>query len=152
MARAFVGLGANLGDPAAQIEEALHRLDTHEAIAVTARSRLIITKPWGKTDQPDFTNGVAAITTSLAPVALLDTCLSIEKTMGRVRAERWGPRLIDIDVIAYEHLVLRSERLTLPHPYAYRRNFVLRPLREIAPDMADWLVSQANGVEANCVD
>ena len=148
MARAFLGLGANLGDPAAGIEEALTRLDARPDIAVVVRSRLIVTKPWGKTDQPDFTNGVAAIETGLAPSALLDACLSIERAMGRVRAERWGPRLIDIDIVAYGHLVLRTERLTLPHPHAHRRDFVLRPLREIAPEMADWVVDQANAAKA----
>ena len=144
MARAFLGLGANLGDPAAQVEAALARLDAHPDIAVTARSRLIVTPAWGKTDQPDFTNGVAAVETGLAPVALLDACLDIERQMGRERREVWGPRLIDIDVIAYERLVLRSGRLTLPHPHAHRRGFVLGPLREIAPEMADWLVANAD--------
>ncbi len=145
MAKAFIGLGANLGDPAAQIEEAVARLDAHPDIAVTARAHLIVTKAWGKTDQPDFTNGVVAIETDLGPTALLAACLAIEKAMGRVRRERWGPRLIDIDIIAYQRLVFGAEHLALPHPHAHRRQFVLGPLREIAPDMADWLVAVAAG-------
>ena len=144
MARAWLALGANLGDPAAQIAAALAALDAHDGIAVTARSSLIVTKPWGKTDQPDFLNGAVAIKTSLPPAALLDACLGIETALGRTRDEVWGPRLIDLDIISYEKLVLRSGRLTLPHPHAHARDFVLKPLREIAPDMADWVVSEAN--------
>jgi 2-amino-4-hydroxy-6-hydroxymethyldihydropteridine diphosphokinase len=144
VAQAFLGLGANLGDPAAQIEAALARLDAHNDIAVVARSRMIVTRAWGRTDQPDFTNMVAAVATGLPPQALLEACLDVEQAMGRVRREVWGPRIIDIDIIAYGKLVLRSGRLTLPHPHAHRRQFVLGPLREIAPDVADWVVGQAN--------
>ena len=144
MARAWLALGANLGDPPAQIAAAIDALDAHDAISVTARSSLIITKPWGKTDQPDFLNGAVAVETTLTPDALLDTCLGIETALGRTRDEVWGPRLIDLDIIAYERLVLRSGRLTLPHPHAHARAFVLKPLREIAPGMADWVVSEAN--------
>ncbi|MBU1175559.1 MAG: 2-amino-4-hydroxy-6-hydroxymethyldihydropteridine diphosphokinase [Alphaproteobacteria bacterium] len=144
MATAYLALGANLGDPAAQIAAALARLDAHAEIAVAARSTAIATKPWGRTDQPDFINLVAQVETGLAPTALLDACLGIERAMGRVRAERWGPRLIDIDIVVYERLVFRTGRLTLPHPYAHGRGFVLGPLREIAPEVADWIVAQAN--------
>jgi 2-amino-4-hydroxy-6-hydroxymethyldihydropteridine diphosphokinase len=146
--RAFLGLGANLGDPAAQIEEALVRLDAHPDIAVVARSGMIVTKAWGRTDQPDFTNRVVVVATGLSPAVLLDACLHVEQAMGRVRREIWGPRVIDIDIVAYEKLVLRSGRLTLPHPHAHRRQFVLGPLREIAPEMADWVVDQANAPSA----
>ena len=146
MAQAWLGLGANLGDPAAQIASAIAQLDAHPDITVTARSALIVTKPWGKTDQPDFLNGAIAIETSLTPAALLDAALATEKALGRERREVWGPRSIDIDIIAYERLVLRTGRLTLPHPHAHARNFVLKPLRQIAPDVADWLVDQASAV------
>ncbi len=141
--RAWLGFGANIGAPAAQIKEALKRLDACDDIAVVTQSHMIVTRAWGKTDQPDFTNMVAEIETGLTPTALLDTCLGIEKEMGRERRERWGPRLIDIDIIAYEKLIIRSDRLILPHPHAHGRDFVLRPLREIAPEMANWLVAQA---------
>ena len=144
MATAFLALGANLGDPDAQVTEALQRLDAHPRISIGARSDAIVTKPWGKTDQPDFVNLVARAETDLSPEKLLDVCLETEKAMGRVRDERWGPRLIDIDIIAYNRLVLKTGRLTLPHPYAHMRGFVLVPLRQIAPVMADWVVSVAS--------
>jgi 2-amino-4-hydroxy-6-hydroxymethyldihydropteridine diphosphokinase len=146
MSKAWLGLGGNLGDPAAQIAAAISRLDANPDIAVAARSALIVTKPWGKTDQPDFLNGAVAIETALPPSALLDAVLGIEKALGRERVEVWGPRLIDIDIIAYERLVLSAGRLILPHPHAHARTFVLRPLREIAPEVADWLVDQAGAV------
>lgn len=142
MARAWLGLGANIGDPPAQVREAVQRLDGHPEIAVVAQSSMLITKPWGKTDQPDFSNMVVEVETSLAPLGLLDACLGIEREMGRVRDIRWGPRRIDIDVVAYERLELDTERLHLPHRYAHERDFVLDPLREIAPDVAEWIVGR----------
>lgn len=139
MAKAWLSLGANIGDPVAQLAEAVHRIGDTAGVAVEAQSSVIATKPWGKTDQPDFANMALQIATSLEPVALLDAMLAIEKTMGRVRDQVWGPRLIDIDIIAYDRLALRTERLTLPHPYAHERDFVLVPLREINAGIADWV-------------
>lgn len=144
MARAYVGLGANIGEPKVQVSEAMARLDSYPGLEVTARSRAIVTKPWGKTDQPDFINAVVELETGLGPFAVLAACRSIEHDMGRARAEKWGPRSIDLDVIAYDRLVITSADLTLPHPYAHARGFVLDPLREIAPDIADWIVAVAN--------
>lgn len=143
MARAYLALGANLGDPPAQLAEAVRRLDTRDDIKVAARSRMITTKAWGRTDQPDFSNMVVMVDTSLDPTSLLDVCLGIESAMGRERVDRWGPRLIDIDIVAYEDRVIASDRLTIPHPFAHQRDFVLDPLREIAPEVADWIVLQA---------
>lgn len=140
MPRAWLSLGANIGDPAAQLAEAIGRLDAHEHIRVTAQSGVIRTKAWGKTDQPDFANMAAEVETDLAPVDLLHACLDIERDMGRVRHEVWGPRLIDIDLIAYERVVMESAKLTLPHRFAHERDFVLTPLREISPETADWLL------------
>lgn len=142
MARAWLGLGANIGDPPAQVREAVQRLDTHPGISVVAQSSMLITKPWGKTDQPDFSNMVVEVETGLTPFDLLDACLDIEREMGRVRDIRWGPRRIDIDIVAYERLELVSERLHLPHRFAHERDFVLDPLREIAPDVAAWIVGR----------
>ena len=142
MSRAWLGLGANIGDPPAQVREAVQRLDAHPDIAVTAQSSMLTTKPWGKTDQPDFSNMVVEVETSLAPHELLDACLGVEREMGRVRDVRWGPRLIDIDIVAYERLELDSEWLHLPHRYAHERDFVLDPLREIAPEVAEWIVGR----------
>jgi len=140
MPRAWLSLGANIGDPPAQLAEAIGRLDAHEHIRVTAQSGVIRTKAWGKTDQPDFGNMGAEVETDLAPVDLLHACLDIERDMGRVRHEVWGPRLIDIDLIAYERVVMESAKLTLPHRFAHERDFVLTPLREISPETADWLL------------
>ena len=143
MAKAWLSLGANIGEPAAQVLEAIARLDARENIALTARSSIFITAPWGKTDQPDFANAAIEVETSLSPLDLLAVCLDVEKSLGRVRLERWGPRRIDIDIIAYDDLVLNTPALTLPHPFAHERAFVLDPLREIAPATADWLLSRA---------
>ena len=140
MPRAWLSLGANIGDPPAQLAEAVRRIAAEDAITVTRQSRVLATKPWGKTDQPDFANMALALETSLEPLELLDILQSIELDMGRIREEVWGPRLIDIDIIAYDRLELESARLTLPHRYAHERDFVLVPLREIAPAVADWLV------------
>ena len=107
------------------------------------QSSVLTTKPWGKTDQPDFANQAVAVETSLDPIALLDVILGIELDMGRVRQEVWGPRLIDIDMIAYERVEMTSPRLTLPHPYAHERDFVLVPLGEIAADVVSWIVGRA---------
>jgi 2-amino-4-hydroxy-6-hydroxymethyldihydropteridine diphosphokinase len=141
--RAWLVLGANLGDPAAQLAEAVRRIDAHPAISVVKQSQVLATRPWGKTDQPDFANQAVEVETTLKPMELLDILLGIELAMGRVREEVWGPRLIDIDIIAYDRFEIRSPRLTLPHPYAHERDFVLTPLGEIAPQLVGWIKSTA---------
>ncbi|SFV32858.1 2-amino-4-hydroxy-6-hydroxymethyldihydropteridinediphosphokinase [Devosia crocina] len=146
MARAWLSLGANIGDPPAQLADAILRLDTQPAISVTRQSRVILTKAWGKTDQPDFANMAAEIETSLGPIDLLHVALDTEREMGRVRHEVWGPRVIDIDIIAFERIEMQTGRLTLPHPHAHERDFVLVPLREIAPEVAEWIVGGARGL------
>lgn len=143
MAMAWLGLGANIGDPVAQLEQAIVELAANPQIALKARSSIIVTAPWGKTDQPEFHNMVIAIETSLAPEPLLKVCLAIEASMGRQRLERWGPRLIDIDIIAYEREEFESSTLVIPHRHAHERDFVLVPLREIAFDVAEWIISRA---------
>ncbi|WP_224702621.1 2-amino-4-hydroxy-6-hydroxymethyldihydropteridine diphosphokinase [Devosia aquimaris] len=135
MPRAWLSLGANIGDPRGQLAEAVTRLDAHEGISVVRQSSVLTTKPWGKTDQPDFANMALAIETTLAPIDLLDAVLGIERAMGRVRKEVWGPRLIDIDIIAYEGVRMKTDRLTLPHPFAHERDFVLVPLGELVDDV-----------------
>ena len=141
--KAWLSLGANIGDPRAQLAEAVRRIGEHEAIEVTAESSVLITKPWGKTDQPDFANMAIAIETTLKPIELLDVLLGIELAMGRVREEVWGPRLIDIDIIAYDQYEIKTARLTLPHPYAHERSFVLDPLRQIDESVANWVTDCA---------
>ena len=143
MARAVLALGANIGDPAHQIAKAIEAIAGHPRISLLKQSALIVSEPWGKTDQNPFHNGAVLVETTLSPLELLDFCLATEAEIGRVRIEKWGPRSIDIDLITYDDLVMETERLTLPHPYAHERDFVLDPLREIAPDVADWLLNQA---------
>ncbi len=145
MATAWLALGANIGDPSAQLEEAIRRLDATDGVTVSKRSAIAITAPWGKTDQNEFHNMALSVETSLEPQDLLAACLSVEKQMGRQRGEKWGPRNIDIDIIAYERQEMTTLALTLPHPYAHERAFVLDPLREISPETADWIVRRASG-------
>lgn len=140
--KAWLSLGANIGDPPAQLAEAIRRIQAHPAISVVGQSSVLTTKPWGKTDQPDFANQAVTVETSLEPLELLDVILGIELDMGRVRKEVWGPRLIDIDMIAYERLEMATPRLSLPHPHAHERDFVLVPLGEIAPEVTAWLTSR----------
>ncbi|WP_421593664.1 2-amino-4-hydroxy-6-hydroxymethyldihydropteridine diphosphokinase [Shinella sp. M27] len=144
--RASLGLGGNIGDPVQSMAEALRALDARPDCRLTAVSRLYRTPPWGKTDQDWFFNACALVETSLAPEALLDTCLGIERDMKRERKERWGPRTIDIDVLTYEGVEQSGGRLELPHPRMTARGFVLMPLSDIARDLivagrtiGDWL-------------
>jgi 2-amino-4-hydroxy-6-hydroxymethyldihydropteridine diphosphokinase len=129
----YVSLGGNLGDPAKSMGAALRMLDEHEAIRVEAVSSLYRTPPWGKLDQPDFLNAAAGLSTTLAARDLLEFCLDVELRLKRVREERWGPRLIDIDILTYGHRVIREAGLEVPHPRMLERAFVLAPLAEIAP-------------------
>ncbi len=133
--KAWLGIGSNIGDMAAMLDRAVASLAAIPGIRVVARSSDYRTPPWGKTDQPWFLNGAVAIETDLDPHALLDACQGIERDLGRIREERWGPRIIDIDVLAYEGAAVEDERLVLPHRYVRERAFVLVPLAEIAPDL-----------------
>ncbi|WP_431192843.1 2-amino-4-hydroxy-6-hydroxymethyldihydropteridine diphosphokinase [Tianweitania aestuarii] len=135
MHRAFIGLGGNLGDPQAAIRDALHRLDERAEISIVAVSSLYRTPPWGKLDQPDFLNAVAELATTLSPRALLDMCLATESQLKRIRQERWGPRLIDMDVLWFDYRSVDEGGLQLPHPRMGERAFVMVPLAEIAPDL-----------------
>ena len=135
MKRAYLGLGSNVGDKAAMLGQALARLSETPGIDLVARSRDYRTPPWGDTNQDWFLNAAAAIDTTLTPHELLEACLSIETALGRVRARRWGPRVIDIDVLSYEGAEVTDERLVLPHRYVRERAFVLVPLAEIAPEL-----------------
>jgi 2-amino-4-hydroxy-6-hydroxymethyldihydropteridine diphosphokinase len=130
---AALALGGNIGEPARAFAQALAQMEAGGAARVLARSRVWRTPPWGKTDQPDFLNMAALVETRLSPRALLDLCLDLERRAGRLRAQRWGPRTLDLDVIAFADLRCGDDRLTLPHPRAHERAFVLAPLAEIAP-------------------
>ena len=130
-----LGLGSNIGDKAANIAEAMRRLVLSGKVAVTAMSALYRTEPWGKVDQDFFANAAALVTTHLSPLELLDLVKKAETDMGRQLTERWGPRLIDIDVLFYADLKLDTPRLKLPHVELFNRAFVLVPLAEIAPGL-----------------
>jgi 2-amino-4-hydroxy-6-hydroxymethyldihydropteridine diphosphokinase len=129
-----IALGANLGDRVEALREATRRIGALPETTIIARSAIYETPPWGMTDQAAFANAVITIRTNLAPEPLLDACLGIETAMGRVRRERWGPRLIDIDLLTHGQTRMKNGRLTLPHPAIAERAFVLVPLLEIAPE------------------
>ena len=134
-ARIVLALGGNVGDKVLSLRRALRAIAGEPGIELTAVSRLYRTAPWGKTDQDWFLNACALGLTRLPPTALLERMKALEVELGRVSAERWGPRVIDIDLIAYGDVVLKTERLTLPHPELFNRAFVLVPLAEIAPEL-----------------
>jgi dihydropteroate synthase len=134
-ARIVLALGGNVGDKASSLRRALRAIAGEPGIELTRVSRLYRTAPWGKKDQDWFVNACALGLTRLAPEALLARMKALEVVLGRVSTERWGPRLIDIDLIAYDDISLTSEKLTLPHPELFNRPFVLVPLAEIAPDL-----------------
>lgn len=133
--RATLGLGGNLGDPIRAMASALRILDARDDCTVIAVSRLYRTPPWGKTDQSFFFNACAELETTLAPDALLDVCLNVEKEMKRERKERWGPRTLDIDILTYADLLVAAPRLEIPHPRMTERGFVLKPLADFAPNL-----------------
>jgi 2-amino-4-hydroxy-6-hydroxymethyldihydropteridine diphosphokinase len=136
LVRAYVGLGANLGDREATIRRAVALLDELTGLDVVGVSTLRETEPWGPVEQPGYLNGAVAVETELGPRELLDALLAIERRLGRVRAdeERWGPRTIDLDLLLYGDLVLDEPGLEIPHPRLHERRFALEPLAELASD------------------
>lgn len=151
MPRAFVGLGANLGDPAAQLAAAVEALGRVPNTRMVKNSSLYRTAPIGYAAQPDFVNAVAQIETELAPADLLRALQAIEADAGRARTFPNAPRTLDLDLLLHGDAVRSTPQLTLPHPRLHQRAFVLRPLLEIAPDLAapglgplaDWLPATA---------
>lgn len=135
MTDAYIALGSNLGDPRRQLLDAMDALARLPATQLLRRSRLYRTPPWGVLEQPPFINAAALLDTGLAPHDLLDALLAIERRAGRVRAERNGPRTLDLDLLHMEGVQLDDERLTLPHPRIAERAFVLLPLADLAPDL-----------------
>lgn len=135
MTAAYVALGGNLGDPRRQLLDAVDALARLPATRLLRRSRLYRTPPWGVLEQPPFVNAAALLDTGLEPHALLDGLLAIEQRAGRVRAERNGPRTLDLDLLHMDGVQLDDERLTLPHPRIAERAFVLLPLADLAPDL-----------------
>ena len=156
--RAFIGLGANLagplGKPQDYIQAALERLSGHAEIFGLKHSPLYRSRPWGRTDQDDYVNAAAVFTCSLAAVDLLALLLATETALGRVRGEKWGPRLIDIDLLSYGDRVIDRDDLVLPHPWMHQRAFVLKPLLDLDPDYtvagrgrADALLARLHGAK-----
>jgi 2-amino-4-hydroxy-6-hydroxymethyldihydropteridine diphosphokinase len=136
MAEALLGLGGNIGSVRETLDRAVAMLCDGDTFRLVARSSDYLTPPWGVEAQPPFVNSCLLAETALAPHALLARAHAVERAFGRRRAaeRRYGPRPIDIDILAYDEVILETEDLTLPHPHLFERAFVLVPLAEIAPD------------------
>jgi 2-amino-4-hydroxy-6-hydroxymethyldihydropteridine diphosphokinase len=132
---AYIAIGSNLDGPRVQVLAACERIGRLRATRIEARSRLYSTRPLGPQDQPDYINAAVGVVTQLEPKVLLEALLEIERQMGRVRGEPWGPRLIDLDLVWMVGAVIREPGLSLPHPGVSSRNFVLYPLSDIAPTL-----------------
>lgn len=132
---AWLCLGSNQMKPHAQVQKAVRILAADPKIRVLRKSSLVRTKAYGKEDQPDFRNQVIEIDTKYSPLDLLQKGLVVETEMGRVRKERWGPRVIDIDILLYEDEEMQTMSLTLPHPDFHNRRFVLELLCEVDPEL-----------------
>jgi 2-amino-4-hydroxy-6-hydroxymethyldihydropteridine diphosphokinase len=132
---AILGIGSNVGDGIRNIEEAISRLTADTELELVARSKLYRTAPWGVTDQAAFVNACISVRTSLKPRHLLEHCLGVENAMGRVRTLRWGPRIIDVDILTYDALAVDEPDLVIPHPRITERAFVLIPMKDVAPDL-----------------
>lgn len=131
MTRIFVGLGSNIEQPMEQLATAYQHLNDHPLLGSSLASSVYLSPPLGPSDQPDFYNAVVQIDTQLGPSALLQALHEIEQQMGRVRARHWGERCIDLDLLLFNDLILHSDSLTIPHPRAHERRFVLDPLIEL---------------------
>ncbi|MBL4799229.1 MAG: 2-amino-4-hydroxy-6-hydroxymethyldihydropteridine diphosphokinase [Oleispira sp.] len=135
MSLVYIGLGANLGQPQQQLEQAFIELARLPNSTLVTQSSLYHSKPVGPQDQPDYVNAVALLETTLEPLALLDALQQLEQDHGRIRKRHWGERTLDLDIILIDDSVIESERLTVPHPFAQQRSFVLIPLSEINPEL-----------------
>lgn len=145
MARCLIGLGANLDRPQQMVQQALQRLDDAPQMRVVSQSRLIFSRAVGPAGQDEYCNAAAQIETSLGPGELLQALLNIEAALGRRRTAgdpRWGPRLIDLDLLLFEELVIYASELTVPHPWLLVRRFALGPAAEAAPDMTHPMVGR----------
>lgn len=136
MENVYIGLGSNLADPSAQVEAGVGALAKLPKTRLVACSRQYRSAPWGRADQPAFVNAVARVETALAPRELLDALLAIERAAGRERdGTRWGPRVLDLDMLVFGDRRIAEPGLHVPHPHLHERAFVLVPLAEIAPDL-----------------
>ncbi|MCB1838415.1 MAG: 2-amino-4-hydroxy-6-hydroxymethyldihydropteridine diphosphokinase [Alcanivoracaceae bacterium] len=140
----FIGLGSNLGDSATTLQRAAQSLAELPGTQLIDVSPLFRTRPVGPQDQPDYLNAAAHLVTNIAPAELLDALKEIEQQLGRTPTRHWGERVIDLDILDYENVILDSERLTLPHAHIGERGFVLVPLHAIAPQ---WQLADGRQVE-----
>ena len=133
MVEAGLGLGSNLGDREKHLNYAVRRLERHPQIKLIKSSSTFVTAPWGVVEQPEFLNSVVLIRTTLSPESLLTFLQLLENQRRRQRRQRWGARTLDLDILWYSNIRMRTKRLTLPHLEMLHRDFVLRPLTEISP-------------------
>lgn len=133
MSIAYIGIGSNLGNRQDNCEKAIKGIIKHD-IKITKRSSMTETEPWGVTEQPKFINLAVEIETHITPEGLLRVLKKIEEEVGRLPTSKWGPRIIDLDILLYDDLIMKTPELEIPHPCVKEREFVLKPLSEIAPD------------------
>lgn len=145
----LLGLGSNMGDREKNLEAALRLLEEGRSISIDQISAIYETAPFGVTDQADFLNMVAEITTKLSPFQLLDKCLAVETLLGRIRTRPWGPRVIDLDLLVYDDIQLNEAALQLPHPGLFQRAFVLIPILDIVPQDMRIAGKTASNLEEN---
>jgi len=149
---AFIAIGSNLGDRIANVKKAVLRAADEVKATLVFMSSFYETEPWGIKEQGPFVNAVMGVETELPPAALLAHLKSVEAGMGRQKAERWGPRVIDLDIIFYGGLVMDEKGLTIPHPSAHERAFVMVPLAEIAPDFIHPVIGRSAAEIAKSLD
>ena len=147
MSISLIALGSNLGDRTANLQHAVERLDAHPAVHVVAQSRLFLTAPVGGSgDQDEYVNAAACVETTLSPDELFDVLRNAETQLGRQRRQRWAARVVDLDLLLFDDLVIKTPRLEIPHPRMAFRRFVLAPAAQIAPDMVHpvigWTIRQ----------
>lgn len=135
MVQAYIGLGSNIDHPVDHVTRAFYALDRLPSTRLIGRSALYLSSPHGPPNQPDFINAVAVLATALAPLALLRHLQAIERRHKRVRAPKWGPRTLDLDILIYGKILCHYPQLIIPHPLLQQREFVLLPLGEISPEL-----------------
>lgn len=140
---AFIGVGSNQNDPLKQCRLAVEVIGSHPNLTLRNQSGIYKSEPFGLPDQDWFVNLVIQIETELFPDELLDVLLKIEQDMGRERREKWGPRIIDLDILLYDTIVMDKEGLTIPHPGIVERRFVLEPLNDLAPELGHPLLNKS---------
>ena len=130
--QAVISLGSNMGDRQSNLKSAVRKIS--EIANIITEGKVIETLPWGETEQENFLNQIIIIETRFKPKELLGNLLKIEQTLGRVRLKKWGPRIIDLDILFLEERVIKNHELIVPHPYLHEREFILKPLMELIPD------------------